>query len=294
MTATDPLGAFTAHRDLLFTVAYEITGSAADAEDVMQETWLRWSGVDHARIDQPRAYLARIATRQSLNRLRTRQRRREDYVGSWLPEPLLTAPDVASDVELTDSVSIAMMLVLETLSPDERVVFVMREVFAFDHEEIARALDRTPAAVRQIAHRARGHVQARRPRFAGSPETVTAATQRFMAAVGTGRLQPLLDVLAPDVALIGDGGGRRKLNLRTIVGSDKVARFLLAVAAEVGEVAVEPVLINGQVGAVVRIDGELDQAAVMDVHPDGRIAAIYLMRNPDKHAGLQRAHTLTR
>lgn len=163
-TGADPATeAFVAHRNLLFTVAYELLGSAADAEDVLQETWLRWSGVDLSEVRDRRAYLVRITTRQALTRLRTLGRRKESYVGPWLPEPLLTAPDVAEDVELADSLSMAMLLVLETLAPTERAVFVLREVFAVEYEEIAEAVGKSQAAVRQIAHRARAHVAARRP-----------------------------------------------------------------------------------------------------------------------------------
>ena len=156
--------AFTRHRNLLFTVAYEVLGSAADAEDVVQETWLRWADVDQAEVRDHRAYLVRIVTRQALNRLRSVARRREDYIGEWLPEPLLTSPDVATDVELAESLWIAMLTVLETLGPAERAVFVLREVFDTPYEEIAQAVGKSPAAVRQIAHRARDHVAARRPR----------------------------------------------------------------------------------------------------------------------------------
>ena len=158
---------FVAQRSLLFTIAYEMTGSAADAEDVVQEAWLRWHGIgDAARADvrDPRGYLVRVVTRQALNRMRTLSRQREDYVGEWLPEPLLTSPDVADDVELAESLSIAMLAVLETLLPTERAVFVLREVFDVPHDEIAEALGKSPAAVRQIARRARQHVAARRPR----------------------------------------------------------------------------------------------------------------------------------
>ncbi|WP_326812900.1 sigma-70 family RNA polymerase sigma factor [Streptomyces scopuliridis] len=165
-SATD---VFVAHRNLLFTVAYEMLGSAADAEDVLQETWLRWADVDLDTVREQRAYLVRITTRQALTRLRTLRRRKESYVGPWLPEPLLTAPDVAEDIELADSVSMAMLLVLETLAPTERAVFVLREVFDLSYDEIAEAVDKTPAAVRQIAHRARAHVAARRPRAVVSP-----------------------------------------------------------------------------------------------------------------------------
>ena len=163
---------FLDHRSLLFTVAYEMLGSAADAEDVVQETWLRWADLGddgRAEVRDPRAYLVRIVTRQALNRLRTLARRREDYVGEWLPEPLLTSPDVAEDVELAESVSIAMLTVLETLTPTERAVFVLREVFDVPYDEIAEAVGKGTAAVRQVAHRAREHVAARRPRVAGRP-----------------------------------------------------------------------------------------------------------------------------
>jgi len=178
--------AFLAHRNLLFTVAYEMLGSAADAEDVLQETWLRWAGVDLGTVHDQRAYLVRITTRQALSRLRTLGRRKESYVGPWLPEPLLTAPDVAEDVELADSVSMAMLLVLETLAPTERAVFVLREVFDLAYDEIAEAVGKSPAAVRQIAHRARAHVAARRPRGVVSPAEARAALEAFQRAAETG------------------------------------------------------------------------------------------------------------
>ncbi|GMA26480.1 hypothetical protein GCM10025864_42390 [Luteimicrobium album] len=211
---TDPATAsFLAHRNLLFTVAYEMLGSAADAEDVLQETWLRWVDVDLAAVRDPRAYLVRITTRQSLNRLRTVRRRREAYVGSWLPEPLLTAPDVADDAELAESVSIALMLVLETLAPTERVVFVLREVFDVGYDEIAAAVDKSPAAVRQIAHRARGHVDARRPRVPVAPGETRAVVDALRRAIEGGDLQGLLDLLAPDIVLMADGGGSSRRHL---------------------------------------------------------------------------------
>src|SRR3954447_17375602 len=207
MSQDPATAAFLAHRNLLFTVAYEMLGSAADAEDVLQETWLRWVGVDLDTIRDQRAYLVRITTRQALTRLRTLGRRKESYVGPWLPEPLLTAPDVAEDVELADSVSIAMLLVLETLTPTERAVFVLREVFDLTYDEIADAVDKSPAAVRQITHRARQHVAARRPRGLVSAAETRDVLASFQRAVETGDLQGLLDMLAPDVVLMGDGGG---------------------------------------------------------------------------------------
>ena len=208
---------FVTHRSLLFTVAYEMLGSAADAEDVVQETWLRWADVDQAEVRDPRAYLVRIVTRQALDRLRTLARRREDYVGQWLPEPLLTSPDVAEDVELAESVSIAMLTVLETLGPVERAVFVLREVFDLPYDEIAEAVGKSAAAVRQIAHRAREHVAARRPRMSVSRAEQQAAVERFQAALTTGDLQGLLDVLAPDVVLMADGGGVVPAAIRPLV-----------------------------------------------------------------------------
>ena len=174
---------FVTHRGLLFTVAYEMLGSAVDAEDVVQETWLRWADVDQAEVRDPRAYLVRIVTRQALNRLRTVSRRREDYVGEWLPEPLLTSPDVAEDAELAENVSIAMLTVLETLGPAERAVFVLHEVFETPYDEIAEVVGKTPAAVRQIAHRAREHVAARRPRMQVDRAQQEATLEKFMAAI---------------------------------------------------------------------------------------------------------------
>jgi RNA polymerase sigma factor (sigma-70 family) len=217
---------FVTHRGLLFTVAYEMLGSAADAEDVVQETWLRWADVDHSVVDDPRAYLVRIATRQALNRLRTLARRREEYVGEWLPEPLATSPDIAEDVVFAESVSIAMLTVLETLGPTERAVFVLREVFETPYDEIAEAVDKTPEAVRQIASRARNHVAARRPRMEVSPIEQQRVVEQFEAAVNSGDMQKLMDVMAPDVVLIADGGGLVTAFRRPVEGIEKVAEAL--------------------------------------------------------------------
>jgi len=288
--ATD---AFVAHRNLLFTVAYEMLGSAADAEDVLQETWLRWSEVDLGEVRDVRAYLVRITTRLSLNRIRTLARRRESYVGPWLPEPLLTAPDIAEDVELADSVSTAMLMVLETLTPTERAVFVLREVFDVPYDEIAAAVDKSPAAVRQIAHRARSHVEARRPREAVSPAQRTEVIGRFMNAVATGDLQGLMDVLAPDVVLITDGGGQKQAALRPIEGVEKVLRFLAAVTPDDGSASAARVLVNGGPGLRLMLGDELDTIATMRVD-NGLVTELYLVRNPDKLARVQDEVTLTR
>src|SRR6478752_6011017 len=277
------LADFAQHRDLLFTVAYEITASIADAEDVVQESYLRWAELDETRreqIENPRAYLARIATRQALNRLRTRSRQRDDYVGPWLPEPLITGPDVAQDVELAESVSMAMMLVVESLSPDERAVFLLHEVFGFAHDEIADAVDKSPAAVRQIAHRARAHVQARRPRFPQDEAAAQRVAARFLVAAATGDLQSLMDVLAPDVVLLNDGGGKVKAALRPVITADRVARFMIGVVSALPEVEVRAANVNGRPGILLSIDGVLDTVATFDIVGD-QITALYFVRNPD-------------
>lgn len=292
MNATSSTDVFVGHRNLLFTVAYEMLGSAADAEDVLQETWLRWVEVDRAEVRDERAYLVRIATRLALNRMRTNARRRESYVGPWLPEPLLTTPDVAEDVELADSVSLAMLTLLETLGPTERAVFVLREVFDFGYEEIAAAVDKTPPAVRQIAHRARAHVAERRPRAEATRTERDRVMATFLAAVATGDIQSLMDVLAPDVVLVTDGGGVKKAALRPILGRDKVLRFLDAVSAGLEAVA-DVVMVNGAPALRIVLDGELDTVASMVVE-DGLVTGLYVVRNPAKLARLDTVVTLTR
>ncbi|WP_435827769.1 RNA polymerase sigma-70 factor [Nonomuraea dietziae] len=282
--------AFVAHRNLLFTVAYEMLGSAADAEDVLQETWLRWAGVDLGTVRDRRAYLVRVTTRQALVRLRTLGRRKESYVGPWLPEPLLTAPDVAEDVELADSVSMAMLLVLETLAPTERAVFVLREVFDLDYDEIAEAVDKSPAAVRQIAHRARAHVAARRPRGVVSPAETRDALEAFKQAVETGDLQRLLDILAPDVVLLGDGGGVVRAALEPVVGADAVAHLLGRIAAVA---LLQPAQVNGSPALILRLNGEIDSVMAVRID-DGLITGLYAVRNPEKLSHMERETTLHR
>ncbi|MET7911314.1 RNA polymerase sigma-70 factor [Streptomyces avermitilis] len=285
--------AFVAHRNLLFTVAYEMLGSAADAEDVLQETWLRWAGVDLGTVRDQRAYLVRITTRQALSRLRTLGRRKESYVGPWLPEPLLTAPDVAEDVELADSVSMAMLLVLETLTPTERAVFVLREVFDLGYDEIAEAVDKSPAAVRQIAHRARAHVAARRPRGVVSPTETQGALDAFRRAAETGDLQSLLDILAPDVVFLGDGGGVKQAVLRPVVGADKVGRLLAAGLGRITASSLRPAQVNACPALILRLDGAVDTVMAVRID-DGLITGFYAVRNPDKLSHMQRETALRR
>lgn len=286
--------AFLAHRNLLFTAAYELLGSAADAEDVLQETWLRWVDVDLDTVRDQRAYLVRIATRQALGRLRTLGRRKESYVGPWLPEPLLTTPDVAEDVALADSVSMAMLLVMETLTPTERAVFLLREVFELEYDEIAEAVDKSPAAVRQIAHRARSHVAARRPRGVVSADETRDALGAFQRAVETGDLQSLVDVLAPDVVLLSDGGGVKQALVQPISGARRVARLLgRGLPRIVGEVSVEPVQINGGPALIIRIDGEIDNVVAVRID-DGLVTGLYIVRNPEKLSYVERETALGR
>jgi len=282
---------FVAHRSLLFTVAYEMLGSAADAEDVVQETWLRWVGVDQAEVRDPRAYLVRMVTRQALNRLRSVARRREEYVGEWLPEPLLTSPDVADDAELAEAVSIAMLTVLETLGPAERAVFVLHEVFETPYHEIAEVVGKTPAAVRQIAHRAREHVAARRPRMQVDRAQQQVAVEKFMAAISTGDLRGLVEVLAQDVVLIADGGGLVAAARKPITGVERVAAFL-ARAAEVPDLVATTAWLNGVPGARIDIGGSA--TAVSLVVEAGRIVRIYAIRNPHKLGWLEEVAELRR
>lgn len=287
---------FVTHRSLLFTVAYEMLGSAADAEDVVQETWLRWADVGdaaRAEVQNPRAYLVRIVTRQALNRLRTLSRRREEYVGEWLPEPLQTSPDVTEDVELAESISIAMLTVLETLGPAERAVFVLREVFEVPHDEIAEAVGKTPAAVRQIAHRAREHVAARKPRMEVSRTEQQQIVERLLTALTTGDVRGLMDVLAPDVVVVADGGGLVPAARKPIQGMERVAAFLSRLSQLAPGVEVATLLLNGAVAVRVDPTGEFDSAIAFVVEY-GRITRIYAIRNPHKLARLDEEVTLSR
>ncbi|MFG2500784.1 RNA polymerase sigma-70 factor [Streptomyces sp. NPDC048441] len=283
---------FVTHRSLLFTVAYEMLGSAADAEDMVQESWLRWADVDQSQVRDPRAYLIQTVTRQALNRLRTVSRRREDYVGQWLPEPLLTSPDVAEDVELAESVSIAMLTVLETLGPTERAVFVLREVFDMPHGEIAGAIGKSAAAVRQIARRAREHVAARRPRMQVSRSEQQAVVGRFLVALRTGALQELLEVMAPDVVLIADGGGVVAAARAPIHGAEVVAKLLARTNQMVAAFETTTVWLNGAPAGRIEIDGE--PSAVSLVVENGRVTQIFVMSNPRKLTRLHEPAELAR
>lgn len=287
---------FVTLRSLLFTVAYEILGSAADAEDTVQETWLRWDGIGadgRAEVVDPRAYLVRIVSRLSLNRLRTLARRKEDYVGEWLPEPLLTTPDVAEDVELAESVSMAMLTVLETLTPTERAVFVLREVFDLPFDEIAAATGKSAAATRQIAHRARSHVAARRPRVEMDRTEQRRVVARFLTALRTGDLQGLMDALASGAVLIADGGGVVAAVRQPVVGAKKIVNLLGGFARLAPAAVIEPCMLNGALGARVLLDGAVD-TVIGFAFEDGRISRVFAVRNPDKLHRLSEETPLSR
>lgn len=297
---SDPVRGFYEHRDLLVSVAYRVLGSVTDAEDAVQEAWLRWSNVDHSEVDDPRAFLVRVTTRLAIDRLRRAKARRESYVGPWLPEPVLTRRDLAEDAAMAESVSMAMLVVLETLSPLERAVFVLREAFGMPHSEIADVLGRKEEAVRQLARRARDHVRERRTRFDADQDEQRRVTERFLEAASSGDLEALMTVLSPGVELVADGGGRALAPRRPIIGADRVARFLVAVANEEqmvrflrsvgsepsGGVRVHPAQVNGGPGVVITAGGEPISALVLDVS-EGVVQTIHLVANPEKLAGVR-------
>ncbi|SCE99909.1 RNA polymerase sigma-70 factor [Micromonospora mirobrigensis] len=284
--------AFTQHRNLLFGVAYRILGSAADAEDAVQDAWVRWSAADRSTVADPRAYLVRIVSNLALDRLRSAQARREVYVGPWLPEPILTSGDTADEVGAAESVSMAMLVVLETLSPLERAVFVLREVFGFGHAEIAEAVGRSEETVRQAAHRARNHVRARRPRFPADRRRQRRVTERFLAAAAGGDLNTLLELLAPDVTVWTDGGGKVHQAMRPVTGARKVATWFATLGdrpyqgVAFADMTIEIVEVNGGPGVVFGGAGRVIAILTLDVANDGRIVGIHNVANPDKLAGI--------
>ncbi|MGW2489955.1 RNA polymerase sigma factor SigJ [Streptomyces sp. NPDC001606] len=287
MIADSATDVFEEHRPLLTGVAYRMLGRVADAEDVVQDTWLRWSRADREEVREPRAYLVRITTRLAIDRLRQAQARSEAYVGPWLPEPYVTefgeaVPDAAERALLADSVSLAVMVVLESLSPLERAVFVLREAFGFPFAEIAALLDRAEPAVRQLAGRARRHVAERRPRYDVDPAERRDLTERFLVAAGGGDLEGLMSLLAPDVQLVGDSGGKAKAPVRVLHSADKVGRFLAAVSpAGAATLSARFLEVNGG-PAVLLLAGDEPVSLLQLDTADGRITSVYIIRNPDK------------
>ncbi|MGW6917391.1 RNA polymerase sigma-70 factor [Kitasatospora sp. NPDC054939] len=273
---------FEQHRRMLFGIAYRMLGSVADAEDLVQDTWLRWSRVTEP-VANPAGYLARTVTNLALNRLESAAVRREAYVGPWLPEPLVTTADSADGIERAEAVSLAMLVVLESLSPLERAVFVLKEVFGFSYREIADALDRSEAACRQVGSRAKAHVRAGRPRFDAPADVRRRVTDEFLAACVGGDLNRMLDLLAPDVTSWTDGGGVVRAALRPVSGAGNVGRFVLGVMGKLpGESVASPVLVNGQPGLLVEAAGRIEAVAVLELTEDGRIVELRVVRNPAK------------
>ncbi|MFI9509958.1 RNA polymerase sigma factor SigJ [Nocardia sp. NPDC052566] len=286
---------FADHRELLFSIVYNMLGSVADTEDVLQETWLSW--VPRRRgteIEHPRAYLVRIAVNHALARRAAVTRRRETYVGPWLPEPLVTAAPQAEDTAdaalRAESVSMAMLVVLETLTPLERAVFVLHEVFGYPHAEVGEMLGRTTTAVRQVAHRAREHVQARRPRTQADPRVQRRVTEQFLAAQLGGDIEEMLALLAPDVTFWSDGGGKQRAALRPVHGKDKVGRLIASdiVRGHVPDVGVDYRWVNGDPSALIFSGGAPYAVVVFDIDPvSERIRGIYAVSNPDKLTRLE-------
>lgn len=288
---------FTGHHELLFSIVYNMLGSVADTEDILQETWVSWASRSRARdadpIENPRAYLVRIAVNQALARQAILRDRRESYVGPWLPEPLLTdasepggIADVAEAAVQAESVSIALLVIMESLTPLERAVFVLHEVFGYAHTEIADILGRTPSAVRQLAHRAREHVHARRPRYKADPHLQQQVTERFLAAGIGGDLEALLELLAPEVVFWADGGGKaRAAGPRPLQGRERVARVISAgFSRSIGDVvSIRYRRVNGDPSALVFADGSPFVVLVLDLTPQGdQVCGIYAVTNPDK------------
>ncbi|MFJ9819026.1 RNA polymerase sigma-70 factor [Streptomyces sp. NPDC101151] len=287
MSADTTTDVFEEHRPLLTGVAYRMLGRVADAEDVVQDAWLRWSRADREQVREPRAYLVRITTRLAIDRLRQAQARSESYVGPWLPEPYVTefadsVPDTADRALLADSVSFAVLVVLESLSPLERAVFVLREAFGYPYGEIAALLDRGEAAVRQLAGRARRHVEERRPRYEVDPAQRRDLTERFLAAAVEGDLEGLVSLLAPDARLVADSGGKAKAPVRILHSADKVGRFLVGVGAKnVPDLSFRLIEVNGGRAVLVLSGDKPDSVFQVDV-ADGLVTTVYIVRNPDK------------
>jgi len=298
VTTSEHAERFTHLRPLLFTIVYEILGSATESDDVLQDSYLRWAEVDLATVRDTKSYLAQLVTRQALNALRAGARRREDYIGPWLPEPLLLDErDASSDVVLAESVSMAMLVLLETLTPDERAVFVLREVFGFDYDEIAGAVGKSVTTVRQVAHRAREHVHAWRKRFDPVDATrTTELTEQFLTAAATGDLDGLLSMLAPDAVWTADSNGKASAARRPVVGAEKVARAVIGLfrlGQKLPDVRVETAVYNSAPAVVIYSGDHLEGVFLVEV-VDGKITHFYAMRNPDKLGGVAIPRVITR
>lgn len=284
-SAMNHAGLFTHLRPLLFTIAYEMLGSATEADDVLQESYLRWAQVELDTVTDTKAYLAQIVSRQALNTLRANSRRREEYVGPWLPEPLRVADeDASNDVVLAESVSMAMLVVLETLAPEERAVFVMREVFGFDYNEIASTVGKSESAVRQMAHRAREHVQSRRRRFTPTDQQAEEITTKFLLAAAGGDVDALVEMLSPDAVWTSDGGGKVSAARRPVHGANRVARIAIGLsqaATTLPDIRIEMSTYNSSPALLIYSEGRLDTVLALSI-VDGKVEHVFGIRNPDK------------
>ena len=281
----DRLEIFNEHRRLLFSLAYRMLGSVADAEDMVQETFLRWQQSGAEEIKAPKAYLSTIITNLCINHLQSARTTREEYIGPWLPEPLITDEnqDPMRNVNLADSLSMAFMVLLESLTPIERAVFLLREVFDYEYEEIARMVGKTEANCRQMCSRARLHIRERRPRFDVSKQTQDRLTVEFMQTCASGDLPGLISLLSEDVTVFSDGGGVVTAARKPIQGADHVARFLTGLVKKAGaaHLTVRPTRVNGQPGFITYLNGRLQNVLALDIS-DNRICAIYIVVNPNK------------
>jgi RNA polymerase sigma-70 factor (ECF subfamily) len=277
--AADP---FDEHRGALFAVAYRMLGSVADAEDIVQDAFLRWREAARDDVESPRAFLTTIVTRLCIDHLRSARVRREEYVGPWLPEPVLVAEAPEEPVEMAESLSMAFLVLLESLTPAERAALLLREVFDYEYAEVAKILGKTEANCRQLVRRARERVAEGRPRFDASIEAREALTHRFLAACATGDLEGLLGLLSSEVTLYSDGGGKVRAALNPIRGADRVARFLVGIARKAPEgISVRPAIVNGEAGFVATVDGATHSVWTFRFGASS-IDAIYVVNNPDK------------
>jgi len=284
VTDNNDLETFDAYRPLLFAIAYRMVGGVMDAEDIVQDAYLRWQRRDETDVQAPRAYLSAIVTRLSIDHLRAAHTQRETYTGTWLPEPIVTerGPDMEDTAMLHESLSMAFLVLLESLTPDERAIFLLHDVFAYDFHEIAAIVGKSEANCRQIARRARQQIQDRRPRFDPSPERQQQLTQQFITACTNGDLSGLLATLAHDVTFWADGGGKARAPLRPITGADRVATFILGILRNVPDtIEVRSATVNGQPGFLFLLEGAVYAVLAFDI-VDGRIQAIHAVANPDK------------
>ncbi len=280
----DRVATFSQHRTLLFSIAYRMLGSVMDAEDMVQETFLRWQDAPVDDVRAPKPYLSTVITRLCIDQLRSARAQREQYIGPWLPEPLITEETATVDehLALADTLSMAFLVLLERLSPIERAVFLLHEVFDYGYPEIARIVDKSEANCRQLVHRARQHVSAGGQRFDVTPEQLEDITKRFLAASASGDMDGLIELLADDVTLWSDGGGKVPAALNPIHGADRVARFFIGLARRMPEnTQLRPARVNGRPGFIAYVDGAVYLVTEVDF-ADGRVSSFRIVRNPEK------------